>query len=83
MLEAFGIREENVVPTGVPMYRMYSFDEVYATQIKQDGKMNYHFYKSKKVILFAPTFRGNGHGNGTLSIFKIDFERLAKILREA
>ncbi|MBU7130977.1 CDP-glycerol glycerophosphotransferase family protein, partial [Staphylococcus aureus] len=34
--------------------------------------------KGKKVILFAPTFRGSGHGTAHYPFFKIDFERLAR-----
>ncbi|MGU3126782.1 CDP-glycerol glycerophosphotransferase family protein [Staphylococcus aureus] len=37
--------------------------------------------KGKKVILFAPTFRGNGHGTAHYPFFKIDFERLARYCR--
>ena len=59
--EAFGIREENVVPTGVPRTDVL-FDEAYATQIKQEMEDELPIIKGKKVILFAPTFRGNGHG---------------------
>ncbi len=58
--EAFGIREENVVPTGVPRTDVL-FDEAYATQIKQEMENELPLIKGKKVILFAPTFRGNGH----------------------
>ncbi|HDE9103515.1 TPA: CDP-glycerol glycerophosphotransferase family protein [Staphylococcus aureus] len=75
--EAFGIREENVVPTGVPRTDVL-FDEAYATQIKQEMEDELPIIKGKKVILFAPTFRGNGHGTAHYPFFKIDFERLAR-----
>ena len=75
--EAFGIREENVVPTGVPRTDVL-FDEAYATQIKQEMEDELPIIKGKKVILFAPTFRGSGHGTAHYPFFKIDFERLAR-----
>ncbi|RZH89558.1 CDP-glycerol glycerophosphotransferase family protein, partial [Staphylococcus aureus] len=59
--EAFGIKEKNVVPTGVPRTDVL-FDEAYATQIKQEMEDELPIIKGKKVILFAPTFRGSGHG---------------------
>ena len=71
--EAFGIKEKNVVPTGVPRTDVL-FDEAYATQIKQEMEDELPIIKGKKVILFAPTFRGTAH----YPFFKIDFERLAR-----
>ncbi|HEA4426410.1 TPA: CDP-glycerol glycerophosphotransferase family protein [Staphylococcus aureus] len=75
--EAFGIKEKNVVPTGVPRTDVL-FDEAYATQIKQEVEDELPIIKGKKVILFAPTFRGSGHGTAHYPFFKIDFERLAR-----
>ncbi|MGT2341278.1 CDP-glycerol glycerophosphotransferase family protein [Staphylococcus aureus] len=66
---AFGIREENVVPNKVHHVLDVLFDEAYATQIKQEMEDELPIIKGKKVILFAPTFRGNGHVDRTLSIF--------------
>ncbi|HDE4862976.1 TPA: CDP-glycerol glycerophosphotransferase family protein [Staphylococcus aureus] len=75
--EAFGIKEKNVVLTGVPRTDVL-FDEAYATQIKQEMEDELPIIKGKKVILFAPTFRGSGHGTAHYPFFKIDFERLAR-----
>ena len=57
---------------------MYYLDEAYATQIKQEMENELPLIKGKKVILFALTFRGNGHGTAHYPFFKIDFERLAR-----
>lgn len=38
--------------------------------------------KGKKVILFAPTFRGSGHHTAHYPFFKIDFQRLAKYCKD-
>ena len=57
--EGFGLAREKVIPYGVPRTDMF-FDE----QVKKEKReMLYKHYprlKGKKVILFAPTFRGNG-----------------------
>ncbi|MBO1199410.1 CDP-glycerol glycerophosphotransferase family protein [Staphylococcus simiae] len=79
--EAFGIKEKNVVPTGVPRTDVL-FDEDYAKSIRREMEDELPIIKGKKVILFAPTFRGNGHGTAHYPFFKIDFERLAKYCEE-
>lgn len=38
--------------------------------------------KNKKVILFAPTFRGNGHRTAHYHFFKINFSKLARYCEE-
>ena len=47
------------------------FDEAYATQIKQEMEDELPIIKGKKVILFAPTFRGNGHGTAHYPFLKL------------
>src|SRR5699024_6868263 len=75
--EAFGIKEENVIPTGVPRTDVL-FDREYAQKVRQKLTSEWPFIKGEKVILFAPTFRGNGHSSAHYPFFKIDFERFAK-----
>lgn len=58
--EAFGIPTENVRALGVPRTDMF-FDKEYQENIKQKLYEKYPQLKSKKVILFAPTFRGDGN----------------------
>lgn len=75
--EAFGIKEQNVIPTGVPRTDIL-FDEEYKTKIINKMETVIPNIKRKKVILFAPTFRGSGHHTAHYPFFKIDFQRLAK-----
>ncbi len=75
--EAFGIKEQNVIPTGVPRTDIL-FDEEYKTKIINKMETVIPNIKGKKVILFAPTFRGSGHHTAHYPFFKIDFQRLAK-----
>lgn len=56
--EAFGVHEENVLPLGMPRN-----DELFNEQLKDkyrnDIYMKYPQIRNKKIILYAPTFRGN------------------------
>ncbi|MCT1652900.1 CDP-glycerol glycerophosphotransferase family protein, partial [Staphylococcus saprophyticus] len=58
--EAFGIKEQNIIPTGVPRTDIF-FDENYEKEIVTKMKAELPIINEKKVILFAPTFRGSGH----------------------
>lgn len=79
--EAYGIKEEYVIPTGVPRTDVL-FNTEYANKIKNQMREEYPFINNKKVILFAPTFRGNGHKTAHYPFFKIDFERFARYCQE-
>ena len=70
---AFGVKEENVKVTGVPKTdRLFN-----KRKIKKDIRWmhtNYPMIKNKKVILYAPTFRGklmHGLGNSAIDLDKI------------
>ncbi|MBB5830377.1 CDP-glycerol glycerophosphotransferase family protein [Brachybacterium aquaticum] len=73
--EVFGIEEEAVIPTGLP--RIDSFLDPQRTEEVQES-----FYrenpdlKDKRLILFAPTFRGRGIRDGYYDYDRIDFEAL-------
>ncbi|MEJ7218709.1 teichoic acid ribitol-phosphate polymerase TarL [Staphylococcus gallinarum] len=75
--EAFGIKEQNIIPTGVPRTDTL-FDEQYEQQIVAEMEAELPIIQGKKVVLFAPTFRGNGHHTAHYPFFKIDFARLAQ-----
>ena len=79
--EAFGIKEQNIIPTGVPRTDIL-FDKEYEQQIVAEMEETLPIIKGKKVILFAPTFRGNGHHTAHYPFFKIDFARFARYCKE-
>lgn len=56
--EAFSTKEENVVVTGMPRVDCL-FDQKYLTESKNKLLAKYPVLKGKKIILYAPTFRGN------------------------
>ena len=57
--EGFGISDENVVATGIPRTDVF-MNKKYAESVREKFFKEYPNLKSKKIILFAPTFRGNG-----------------------
>lgn len=57
--EGFGVSPKNILPFGVPRTDVF-FDESYKEKIRERFYSEYPTLKGKKIVLFAPTFRGNG-----------------------
>jgi Putative glycosyl/glycerophosphate transferases involved in teichoic acid biosynthesis TagF/TagB/EpsJ/RodC len=57
--EGFGIPTSHVVATGVPRTDIF-FGENYKNKVIKEFYTVYPKLRNKKIILFAPTFRGNG-----------------------
>lgn len=57
--EGFGLSDENVVATGIPRTDIF-MDEEYATTVRNGFYTRHPELRDKKIMLFAPTFRGNG-----------------------
>jgi len=57
--EAFGIAPEQVLPLGVPRTDIF-FDDGYREKIRSDLFAKYPMLRDRRVVLFAPTFRGSG-----------------------
>lgn len=79
--EGFGIDEENVKALGVPRTDDF-FKEEYKVEIREKLYQTYPVLKDKKVIMFAPTFRGNGVGTAYYPFEKLDTGKLLKALGE-
>jgi CDP-ribitol ribitolphosphotransferase len=73
--EGFGIDIANVIATGIPRTDVF-FDEQYITTKTAEIYEAYPFLKDKKVILFAPTFRGRGQKSAHYNYEAIDIELL-------
>lgn len=71
--EGFGIATENVVPTGIARTDIF-FDEEYKNNFRKSFFEKYPNFKNKKIILFAPTFRGNlkADANYPMELFDIN-----------
>lgn len=73
--EGFGISEDNVVATGVPRTDIF-FDEEYKREKMDELYDKYPILRGKKVIMFAPTFRGNGQKTAYYDFDKFDIEKM-------
>lgn len=79
--EAFGIHPDKVVATGVPRTDML-FDEVYKQRVRQEIYMEFPQLKGKKVITYAPTFRGSGQLSARFDMNSVDLDHLYNTLQD-
>lgn len=77
--EGFGIDEENVKALGVPRTDDF-FKEEYKVKITEKLYQEYPSLKGKKIILFAPTFRGNGMNSAYYPFGRFDVKKLLEAL---
>ncbi len=79
--EGFGISDEKVLPTGIPRTDIF-FDKKYESEVKERFYSRYPSLKNKKIILFAPTFRGAGQKSAFYPVPAFDpdlfYEKLGK-----
>ncbi|WP_143286868.1 CDP-glycerol glycerophosphotransferase family protein [Caenibacillus caldisaponilyticus] len=79
--EGFGIDIEKVVATGIPRTDVF-FDEEYKKRVTEQLYQEYPFLVGKKVIMFAPTFRGNGQQSAYYPMEVLDLEKLYHALKD-
>lgn len=79
--EGFGIPLENIVPTGIPRTDIF-FDKEYQDKVRNDLYEQYPFMKNKKVIMFAPTFRGNGQSSAHYPMELLHLSNLYHALKD-
>ncbi len=79
--EGFGIDEKNVKALGVPRTDDF-FREEYKKEIRKKLYETYPQLKKKKIIMFAPTFRGTGAGSAYFPFEKFDVGHLLEQLGE-
>ena len=76
--EVWGINTERVLNTGMP--RMDEFqDEAYRKKTTEELYKKYPLCKGKKVILFAPTYRGNSNRDAHYPYELIDWDRFEQV----
>lgn len=73
--EPFGILEEQVIPTGMPRMDPY-LDEENRRRVVSRLYETYPAFKDRRVILFAPTYRGRNRKTAYYPYDLIDFEGL-------
>lgn len=79
--EAFGIESSKVHPLGIPRTDMF-FDEVKKEKAKQQILEQYPHLKEKRIILFAPTFRGKGRKSAHYPEKYIDLDKIYENLEK-
>lgn len=77
MASAFGVKEEQVLPLGCARTDIL-FNKNKMNKYKKAMYSKYPEFKSKKVILYAPTFRGEGIYDK--DFLDIDLDKISKIL---
>jgi CDP-ribitol ribitolphosphotransferase len=76
--EAYAISENKVIATGIPRTDVF-FDNNYKYQKIQEFYEKYPILNNKKVIMFAPTFRGIGRG-GYYDFENLDLDKMRENL---
>ncbi len=74
--EAFGIEESAVIPTGLPRIDTF-LDDQHSGRSAEKVYRRYPALRDKRVVLFAPTFRGRGIRDAHYDYSQIDFAALA------
>lgn len=77
--EAFGINSQNVLPLGSPRCDAL-IDIDYQAKVSDKFYSAYPHLKGKKILLFAPTFRGGGNGDAYYPVEKFDVDKVLDIL---
>ena len=79
--EAFGISIDKVHALGIPRTDIF-FDKKYGDRVKECFYKKYPQLLGKKVILFAPTFRGNGQKTAYYNFDWFDFKKFSDKFKE-
>ncbi len=79
--KAFGIDINKVHSLGIPRTDIF-FNETYKKEITTTLLKKHSIIKGKKVILFAPTFRGSGVSDAHYDFSLIDFKKIKKELQK-
>jgi CDP-ribitol ribitolphosphotransferase len=73
--EAFGIEESSVIPTGLPRIDKF-LDEQRTAQVVRSFFEDHPQLRGKRIVLFAPTFRGRGMRDAYYDYSKLDMDAL-------
>lgn len=73
--EGFGVSLDKVIPTGIPRTDVF-FDETYKKDKEEMLYTKYPEFRGEKIVLYAPTFRGNGQSSAHFPMEMLDFDRI-------
>ena len=77
--EAYGIDRDRITATGVPRTDIF-FDEEWKLSVRNSMAENFPQIENKKVILFAPTYRGTHIGDAGYNMDMLPFDKLREAL---
>lgn len=75
--EGFGVPIENIKNFGVPRTDVF-FDEEYISAVKERLFEAYPILENKKVVMIAPTFRGDGNRDAHYPMERLDLDLLCE-----
>ena len=76
--EVWGINDELVLPTGMPRMDQY-LDNDYRKKVTEDLYKRYPICNGKRVVLFAPKYRGKNKKEAYYPYELIDFEKFYEL----
>lgn len=79
--EGFGMPEDNIKATGFPRTDLL-FDTEYTTKVKEEIYESYPEFKNKKIIMFAPTYRGESTKIAYYDWEKLDLDKIYNELKD-
>lgn len=79
--EGFGIDQNRILPLGAPRTDLF-FNKTMQDDVKTKIYAQLPFLVGKKVVLFAPTFRGNGQQSAYYPFDWIDYQELYENLAD-
>lgn len=79
--EVFGISRNKILPYGLPRLDNY-LNEEYINKIKEELYEKYTNLKNKRIILFAPTFRGIGQKDAYYPYENIELSSIFNLCNE-
>lgn len=79
--EGFGIPLKNIKATGSPRTDIF-FNKDFVIKTKNDLYTKYPYLKGKKIILFAPTYRGESLKRATYNYDSLDYGKIYQELKD-
>lgn len=79
--EVFGIQENQFLPYGLPRLDGY-MDEAKISAYREQFYASYPQFKNKKIVMFAPTYRGATQDKAYYPFDKIDMDALYETLQD-
>ncbi len=79
--EVWGIEKESILATGMPRLDHF-LDEDHIKSVKAEFYQKYPQLQGRKIITFAPTYRGNNQAEAYYDYGKIDFDALYQFCKK-